>query len=72
MIFEEMHEGLPNWGVPRFSEHGAGWLVDWYDANGNKTGASVAKGQALDWIRANPGPVATMQAEVSEWLKQIE
>jgi len=71
MTFEEQHEGATNWGVPRLSAYGAGWFVDWYDVSGNMTGASMAKGDALEWIRANPEAVATMQGQVETWLKGL-
>lgn len=71
MIFESKLEGRTNWGCPRLSDHGAGWLVDWYDAFGKSTGASIARGEALAWINANPEEVARMQAEVREWLKSL-
>jgi hypothetical protein len=69
MTFEQQHEGEPNWGCPRLSDHGAGWLVDWFNARGTLTGASVAAGRELAWIKANPAAVAQMQADVKAWLK---
>lgn len=60
--------GGDNWGCPRLSLHGAGWLIDWYDAKGYNTGASVAKGAVLEWINKKPGEVMALQVRVSAWL----
>jgi hypothetical protein len=71
MIFEDPdpETGGPNWGCPRFA-FGL-WFVDWYDVSGNMTGASLAKSDGLEWIRANPEAVAEMQGQVETWLKGL-
>lgn len=71
MMFEDTDDetGEPLWGCPRLSEHGAGWLIDLYGADKRVHGVAVAKGDALEWIIANPDAVATMQGEVKAWAK---
>ena len=60
------------WGCPRLSEHGIGWMVDWFDARGNLQGATVAKGAVLeDCRRLSATEAAAMQKEVSRWLKLV-
>jgi hypothetical protein len=71
MMFETIHEGVSNWGCPRLSVHGAGWLVDWYDARGNLTGSSVAQGATLAWLAENPDVVAETQRQVAKWLEAM-
>jgi hypothetical protein len=73
MNFESIdpETNAPNWGCPRLSQHGAGWLIDWYDAKGNLTGASVMKNGDACYCAANPEKVAALQAEVQTWLKGL-
>jgi hypothetical protein len=55
------------WGCPRFSRAGAGWLIDWYGMDAICEGASVARGEALEWILANPESVETMINQCAAW-----
>jgi len=76
MIFQEKHPdtGETVWGCPRLSSHGAGWLIDWFRADGGglADGSSVAKGAELEWIKANPQAVLEMQVQLDAWqAKQI-
>lgn len=69
----QLCEGSPEvWGCPRFSDHGAGWLFDWYDASGSLEGVTLATGEWVQWcedLRAG-GFLDTMQAEVEQWRKR--
>lgn len=59
------------WGCPRQSQHGAGWLLDWFKTNGNFEGSNIAKGKDLEWIVDNPEAVIKMQARVKTWRESL-
>jgi hypothetical protein len=66
-FYEITREG-PEWGCPRLSVHGAGWLIDWFNAAGIHTGANRATREALAWITSNPAEVLAMQAQCLAWF----
>lgn len=72
MNFESKHEGEVNWGCPRFSKDAGQWLIDWYDARGNLTGASVMQNGDACFCAAKPDLVAETQAQVATWLKGLK
>ena len=59
------------WGCPRQSQHGAGWLIDWFKSNGNFEGSNIAKGKDLEWIIDNPDSVNKLQARVRTWRESL-
>ena len=59
------------WGCPRQSQHGAGWLIDWFKSNGNFEGASLAREKDLEWIIDNPESVSKLQARVKTWRESL-
>jgi len=63
--------GADNWGCPRYSKEAQLWFVDWYDAKGNHTGASMLKAEDVLYVDANPRLVAKEQAELATWLKKF-
>lgn len=74
MTFKEPHPENPQetvWGCPRFSVHGAGWLIDWFHAEGRGLceGSSIAKGESLEWIKTHPEEVHEMQIRLQAWQK---
>lgn len=60
--------GLPLWGVPRFSEHCQGFLVDWYCEDGQLSGVTIPTAGETAWIRNNPEGVLDAQAKFITWL----
>jgi hypothetical protein len=69
MMFEstDSETGKPLWGCPRLSEHGTGWLIDYYGADRRIHSVEVAKGEVLEWIERNPKAVDKMRGEVAAW-----
>lgn len=58
------------WGCPRLSKVGAGWLIDWFTPDGIHTGASRASRESVEWILAHPAEVAEMQQQCAEWFQR--
>jgi hypothetical protein len=67
----ELNPDAPEvWGFLHFSKPSGLWFIDWYGAHGDIEGATMAKGDALEWCKANPEAIATMQSELATWLKK--
>lgn len=58
------------WGCPRLSKHGAGWLIDWFTFDGIHTGSSRADRASVAWIESHPAEVAEMQQQCAEWFQR--
>lgn len=55
------------WGALRFSKYAGLWFVDWYSADGEPVGSSVADGEAYAWAERNPEAVAATRQAVTDW-----
>ena len=84
MIFQEKHPdtGETVWGCPRLSSHGAGWLIDWFRADGgDKANALELPAANLPLCRGRAKKIhvgeflkngGTLRAKVNRFCKLLE